>query len=158
MKTNQFGFRSGVGCNDAIYVIKQLHEIASLSERQLYVCFIDLSSAFDHVNRQLLFQSIKNRLPHDCNFDILQNLYSDTKSYVCDQHKTVFPTTSGVRQGGTEGPPLYNLYSHYSLRVYEDRKAEAELSGLKIPYQIPQEATDREQRMHAPSSGVSDDE
>ena len=158
LKSNQFGFRSGVGCNDAIYVIKQLHEIASLSERKLYVCFIDLSSAFDHVNRKLLFQSIRNRLPDDRNFDILENLYSDTRAYVRDQQKRIFPTKSGVRQGGTEGPPLYNMFSDYSLRVYHDRKAEAEVTGLNIPYQIPQEATNREQRMHAPTSGVSDDD
>ena len=158
LKNNQFGFRSGVGCNDAIYVIKQLHEIASLSERELFVCFIDLSSAFDHVNRKLLFQSIRNRLPEDRNFDILENLYSDTKAYIRDQQKRVFQTKSGVRQGGNEGPPLYNMYSDYSLRVYDDRKVGAGVTGLNISYQIPQEATNREQRMHAPSSGVSDDD
>ena len=162
LKQNQYGFRSGVGCNDAIYVIKQLHEIASLSERELFVCFVDLSSAFDHVNRKLLFKTIRNRLPQNfssTNIDIIENLYTDTKSFLrTENHHNTFPIKSGVRQGATEGPPLYNLYSDYSLRVYDNRKVEAGLTGLSIPYQIPQEATNREQRLYAPSTGTTDDD
>ena len=63
LSRTQFGFRSGLGCNDGIYALKQLHEIASSSDRKLYVCFIDLSAAFDHVNRDLLFRTIHCRLP-----------------------------------------------------------------------------------------------
>ena len=162
LKLSQFGFRKGVGCSDGIYVIKQLQEIASLSQRELFVCYIDLTAAFDHVDRKLLFQTVKNRLPQNCvttNIDILENLYSDTKSFLQGQKQTdAFPTESGVRQGGTEGPPLYNLYSDYALRVYDNRKTEAGVEGLKIPYQIPHEATNREQRSYALSSGITEED
>ena len=162
LKLSQFGFRKGVGCSDGIYVIKQLHEIASLSQKELFACYIDLSSAFDHVDRKLLFQTVKNRLPQNSsttNIDILENLYLDTRSFLQNENQTnAFPTSAGVRQGGTEGPPLYNLYSDYALRVYDNRKTEAGVEGLNIPYQIAHEATNREQRSNAPSSGTSQDD
>ena len=109
LKRTQFGFRSGMGCNDGIFMIKQLQDIASLSERPLYVCFIDLTAAFDHVNRDLLFKTIRNRLSDDqntVNIDIIENLYMDTKSYMQneDPEYDSFPTKSGVRQGGRKAP------------------------------------------------------
>ena len=163
LKRTQFGFRSGMGCNDGIFMIKQLQDIASLSERPLYVCFIDLTAAFDHVNRDLLFKTIRNRLSDDqntVNIDIIENLYMDTKSYMQneDPEYDSFPTKSGVRQGGQEGPPLYNLYSDYVMRVYEQRKINAGVVGLNISYHIPNEATNRAQRAVAPTSGVCDDD
>ena len=162
LKLSQFGFRKGVGCSDGIYVIKQLHEIASLSQRELFVCYIDLTAAFDHVDRKLLFKTVKNRLPPNstnANIAILENLYSDTRSFLQnDKQNNAFPTSSGVRQGGTEGPPLYNLYSDYTLRVYDNRKTQAGVEGLNVPYFIPHEATNREQRSYAPSSGTSQDD
>ena len=85
IQNNQFGFRSGIGCSDGLYVVKQLQEIASLFQRELFVCFVDLSSTFDHLNRKLLFKTIKNRLhPNQVttNINIIENLYQETKSYM----------------------------------------------------------------------------
>ena len=63
-----------------------------------------------------------------------------------------------MRQGGVEGPPLYNYYSDYALRVYSQRKCDAGVTGLNIPYQIPVEASNREQRTNAPASGTTEDD
>ena len=162
LKRTQFGFRSGVSCNDGIYMVKQLQDIADMSERRLYVCFIDLTAAFDHVNREMLFKTIRNRLPQDmeCSpLDIIERLYQSTTSYLQNEDPTLnsFPTTSGVRQGGMEGPPLYNLFSDYAIRVHENRKENAGVSGLSIPYEIPNEATNRAQRHNAAAAGVCED-
>ena len=162
LKSTQFGFRSGVGCNDAIYMAKQLQEISSIAQKSMYVCFIDLTAAFDHVNRNILFQTIRNRLATNqvtTNIDLLENLYNDTTSYIQNDNPITdsFPTNSGVRQGGMEGPPLYNLYADYALRVFEDRKVEDGISGLSIPFQIPNEATNRTQRSEAPTSGTCEE-
>ena len=162
LQRTQFGFRKGVGCNDAIYMVKQLQEIASTSQQNLYCCFIDLSAAFDHINRDILFKTIKNRLTpskqNNSNILVLQNLYSSTKSYVQndDPNTKSFPVKSGSRQGGVEGPPLYNYYADYALRCYEHQKNES-VPGLAIPYVIPNEATYRAQRDRAPTSGTFND-
>ena len=119
LRRTQFGFRSGMGCNDGVYMLKQLQEIASKSQRKLYVCFIDLTAAFDHVNRELLFKSIRQRLvatnQGSVNFEILEKLYNDTSAFMQNDHpdRDSFKISSGVRQGAQEGPPLYNLYSDF---------------------------------------------
>ena len=160
----QFGFRSGLGCNDGIYAMKQLHEIASFSERKLFCCFIDLTAAFDHVNRDFLFKTIKSRLPPNSEFNniqLVENLYKSTKSYVQSNQAdtSCFETTSGVRQGEKEGPPFFNLYADFSLRVVRDRKNDAGITRLRITYHIPDEATNRTQKTRAPASGdFNDDE
>ena len=159
----QFGFRSGLGCNDGIYVIKQLQDIAFMSQRKLYCCFIDLTAAFDHVNRDFLFKSIRSRLPTNSeanNIQIIENLYRCTKSYLQSSNpvKDSFEITSGVRQGEKEGPPLYNLFSDFVLRVYENRKTASGVTGLHIQYRIPEEATNRLQKSDAPASGEFNDD
>ncbi|XP_071963841.1 uncharacterized protein [Antedon mediterranea] len=69
----QFGFRSNTGCNDAIYVIKQIQEIAYRSNRKLYTCFIDLTAAFDHL--QIVLKDVKHRL---------RGIYDDFESGYAD--------------------------------------------------------------------------
>ena len=159
----QFGFRSGLGCNDGIYTLKTLQDIAFLTKRKLYVCFIGLTAAFDHVNKDLLFKTIRSRLPpgmQSNNLDIVQNLYKSTKSYMQngDPSRDSFSTSSGVRQGGQEGPPFYNYYSDFAIRVYNDRKTSTGCTGLQVPYHIPNEATNRLQKLQAPASGEFDDD
>ena len=159
----QFGFRSGLGCNDGIYAMKQLQDIACLSQRKLYCCFIDLTAAFDHVNRDLLFKTIRCRLPPNTlsnNISIIENLYRSTKSYMQNDNpdSDSFDTTAGVRQGGKEGPPVFNLYNDFCLRVVIDRKHAAGVTGLGISYHIPDEATDRSQKSRAPASGEFNDD
>ena len=159
----QFGFRRGVGCNDGIYMVKQVQEVAIKSQRKLYICFVDLTAAFDHVNRKFLFQTIRMRLPRNqasTNIDIIENLYKSTKSYLKNENPETqsFPTESGVRQGSREGPPLYNLYSDFALRVYKNRKTAAGIDGLGITFRIPNEATNRQQREHSPSVGTCNDD
>ena len=162
LKRTQFGFRLSVSCNDGIYMVKQLQHIASISDKPLYACFVDLTAAFDHIDRKLLFKTIRNRLPGNVScapLDIAEELYQSTSSYLqnYDPESDSFPTKSGVRQGSSEGPPFYNCYSDYAGRVYDDRKREAGVPGLSISYDIPNEATNRVQRQNAPTSGECDD-
>ena len=161
LKRTQFGFRKGCGANDAIYLLRNLQDIASISQRKLYTCFIDLTAAFDHVNRDLLFKTIRNRLASraNTNIDLVESLYRSTTSYLHNQDPATdsFKTGSGVRQGSNEGPPLYNLYSDYSLRVYDKRVEDEQIPGLHIPYCIPDEATNRAQKEKASSNGIYDD-
>jgi hypothetical protein len=70
----QQGFRSGRGIVDAIYRIKRVHQITNRMKVPVHTLFIDLSAAFDHVDRKLLFKSIRQRLPEGCNPKLFQLL------------------------------------------------------------------------------------
>lgn len=63
--TTQFSFWSSKGCNDSVYVIKQLQENAYLFNRKLYTCFADLTTTYN-INRRFLFPSSRN---HFSGFD-----------------------------------------------------------------------------------------
>ena len=117
----QQGFRQGRGTTDGIYLVKRLQQISNIRKRPMYILFIDLTAAFDHVNRDWLFASIKKRFPdHTKNllFELLQSLYSNTKTALDGDLDSAFNTYVGVRQGGPESPFLYNLYMDYVLRVF----------------------------------------
>ena len=52
-----------------------------------------------------------------------------------DEEGEYFETTSGVRQGGSESPNLYNLYMDYIMRVYEKEAQEQDL-GISLKFRM----------------------
>ena len=78
---NQQGFRSGRGTSDAIYIVKRMQQISHVAKNPSHLLFVDLSAAFDHVNRKWLFKSLKQRFPNeesDNLIKILEALYTYT--------------------------------------------------------------------------------
>ena len=140
----QQGFRPGRGTCDGIYLVKRLQQISSIMKKPMYVLFIDLTAAFDHVNRDWLFTSIKKRFPDHTNnllFELLQSLYSNTKTALDGDPNFVFETYVGVRQGGPESPFLYNLYMDFVLRVFISKCSEKGIKFPKLKYLIPAKAS-----------------
>jgi len=72
-----------------------------------------LTSAFNHINCQWLFLTIRNRLSkaekQNKIVNILKNLYRRTNAELKDDPKLNFYATSGVRQGGPVSPLLLNF-------------------------------------------------
>ena len=140
----QQGFRSGRGTVDAIYRIKRVHQITNRMKVPVYTLFIDLSAAFDHVDRKWLFKSIRQRLPEGWNaklFQLLESLYHYTTTALAEAEDDIFELTSGVRQGGPESPILYNLFMDYVMRVFLDTCKEKGVSFFKLKYKIPSTAS-----------------
>ena len=77
----QQGFRTGWGTMDGIFLAKTLQQIAKTTRKEMNVLFVDLTAAFDHIDRRWLFKTIKQRLQSDIDcklFDLLETLYSST--------------------------------------------------------------------------------
>ena len=55
----QQGFRSKRGTSDGIFIIKRVQQITNKMKKPTYALFVDLSAAFDHVERSWVFKSIK---------------------------------------------------------------------------------------------------
>ena len=53
---SQCGFRSGRGTMDMIFTARQLQEKCREQQRELYVVFVDLTKAFDSVDRTALWE------------------------------------------------------------------------------------------------------
>ena len=52
----QFGFRSNRSTTDAIFI---LQNSINLSNKPLFLCFIDLKAAYDWINRDMLFKILE---------------------------------------------------------------------------------------------------
>jgi len=141
---NQQGFRSGRGTTDGIYMAKRVQQITHSMKKKAFLLFVDLSAAFDHVQRSWLFKSIMSRFPSDADkslIDLLKSLYAHTTTSLDDSADGIFETKSGVRQGGPESPLLFNLFIDFVMRIYIN---ECRMNGIKflpLKYFIPRHAS-----------------
>ena len=144
----QQGFRNDRGTTDGIYIAKRVQQITRSMKKTAYLLFVDLSSAFDHVERSWLFATIKKRLPSDADsslIQLLELLYSYTTTALSQSPDQIFETKAGVRQGGPESPILFNLFMDFVMRIYIDQCKKDGIKFLRLKYFIPHHAssTDR---------------
>ena len=140
----QQGFRTGRGTTDCVFIAKRVHQISDKLMKPIYVLFIDLTAAFDHIERSWMFKSIYQRLKPDADrklIELLESLYAQTTTSLAQTPEDAFELILGVRQGGPESPMLYNFYMDYVMRIYDE---ECQTKGIKffnLGYRIPSSAT-----------------
>ena len=143
----QNGFRPNRGTTDGIYTVKQIHQITHRKQQPLYLLFVDLSAAFDHIPRKWLFDTINLRFTNNppTVIKILDKLYQQTSlSY----EGTTFETTSGVRQGGPESPFLFNLYLDFVMRLVIEKCGQSgNVEFFAYRYRINSFAVSRAERI-----------
>ena len=136
----QQGFRNARGTADGIFIAKRSQQIAENMKKQVFVLFVDLSAAFDHVDRKWLFKSIKNRYQNESSIklvELLENLYQHTTTALAESPEDEFEITTGVRQGGPESSLLFNLYMDYIMRIFLEKCQTNKINFLKLKYNIP---------------------
>jgi len=72
----QQGFRRGRGTADGIFIIKRVQQISDRMQKPIFMLFVGLSVAFDHVVRKWLFKSVYLRFSPDTEPTLIQ----DTRS------------------------------------------------------------------------------
>jgi len=79
----QCGFRSGRGTVDAMFVLRQLFNAAQRNKgTQLHLAFINLTKAFDWVNRDALWRILcVYRVPSKI-VELLEDLHTETLAVV----------------------------------------------------------------------------
>ncbi|GFO12049.1 retrovirus-related pol polyprotein line-1 [Plakobranchus ocellatus] len=97
-------------------------------QRDLHLCFIDYSKAFDKVRHTELFRMLEKLDIDGKDMRAIRNLYWDQTASVRieGEHSDFKPIKRGVRQGYVMSPDLFNLYSEIILRNLDGT------SGLKI--------------------------
>ena len=91
-------------------------------KRDLYVCFIDYTKAFDTVQHEELFRILQALNLDGKDVRIVRNLYwSQTAAVrVADETTEEFQIKRGVRQGCVLSPDLWNLYGERIMKQLED--------------------------------------
>ena len=128
----QCGFRKGRGTVDQIWVVRQVVERATEYRTPVFMCFVDLTKAYDSVNRQAMAAILREYgVPRQL-VAIIEELHSETWCQVRSAGDTSerFEVTTGVRQGCVLSPLLFNCFLDKILR-----EAMANLNGgLQIDY------------------------
>ena len=76
------GFRTGKGCVDQIFTLKQIGEKTREKKRRVYVGFIDLEKVYDRVSRKSLWQMLRM-------YDVGGKLLNGIKSMYVDSSACV---------------------------------------------------------------------
>ena len=140
----QQGFRSARGTTDGIFIAKSIQQITDKMKKPTPILFVDLTAAFDHVERSWLFKTIETRLPNGSGNEILailKAIYSCTTTALAENPEDVFELNVGVRQGGAESPMLYNLFMDFIMRIYLDECKSKGIKFLRLKYDIPSAAS-----------------
>ncbi|GFO12907.1 retrovirus-related pol polyprotein line-1 [Plakobranchus ocellatus] len=97
-------------------------------QKDLHLCFIDYSKAFDKVRNVELFRMLEKLDIDGKDLRVIRNLYWDHTASVRieGEHSDFKPIKRSVRQRCVMSPELFTLYSEIILRNLEG------ISGLKI--------------------------
>ena len=134
----QAGFRQGRGMRDqtanSCWIIEKAREF----QKNISFCFIDCAKAFDCVDYNKLWKTLRKRFfLFSSGFrkriltSLLRNLYAGQEATVRTGHGTAywFQIAKGVLQGCILSPCLFNLYAEYIIRRAGLDEAQA---GIKI--------------------------
>lgn len=109
---SQCGFRASRGTSDMIFSARQLQEKCREQRVDLYQVFIDLTKAFDTVNRNALWKILKRIGCPDKFVNILQSFHDNMQVWVSSSGELSDPinVNNGVKQGDIPAPALFSIY------------------------------------------------
>jgi sorting nexin-29 len=119
---NQSGFRRGRSTSDLVWSYKWLMAITTKYEQEFEIMGIDLSKAFDCINREMLLGELKTILPLS-SYRIVRFLLSNTTLQAKLQNKLgkKFKTSIGTPQGDGLSPLLFIFYLEMALRYHQQQ-------------------------------------
>lgn len=116
-----YGFRPGRSCHDAIKELNRIIERKKVS----YIVDADIKGFFDNVDHQWLMEFLKHDIG-DKNFLRLTSRFLEAG--VMEQGKYL-RSDVGTPQGGLISPVLANVYLHYVLDLWFEKKIRKEMRG-----------------------------
>ena len=124
----QYGFMPDRGTRNAIFVLRRLVERMIEKQKDVYVCFIDYSKAFDTVKHEPLIELLQSLDIDPQDVQLLANLYWNQQS--AGRHNRQISESinikQGVRQGCVASSHLFVLYTEMIMHSIDD------MEGIKM--------------------------
>ena len=113
----QFGFVEDAGTRNAIFVLRMITKRAVEMQKDVFICVIDYSNAFDKVRHDELFEDRRKLGLNRKDLQLLQSLHwKQTACMTIDGECSTYTSTKrGVRQACVMSPDLFNYYSELIL-------------------------------------------
>ena len=127
----QAGFREARSVTDNIYLLNYLiEEKIKKKGGKLYAFFADLKSAFDTIDRELLWKIMHKKKINRHIIERIQEIYNSTSTTVkaMQVETETFYITKGVRQGCPLSPTLFAIY----LSDLDDYMAQGQSGGAIV--------------------------
>nr|VZI39731.1 unnamed protein product [Spirometra erinaceieuropaei] len=122
---SQCGFRRHRETTDMIFAARQLQEKCQEMRTHPYSTFVDLTKAFDTVNREGLWKIMQKFGCPERFTQMVRQLHDGMMARVTDNGAVseAFAVTNGVKQGCVLAPTLFNLmFSAMLLDAYRDER------------------------------------
>ena len=118
------GFRPQRSMVDMVFVVRRLEELARKKDNPWNLCFIDLTKAYDSVDRTLLRDvlarfGVPSRMPA-----VIRQFHDGMQVFVRlddGECSDKFDVGQGLRQRSVLAPLLFNMFFTAVLRVAEER-------------------------------------
>uniref|UniRef100_A0AAQ6INE0 ribonuclease H n=1 Tax=Anabas testudineus TaxID=64144 RepID=A0AAQ6INE0_ANATE len=109
IQEEQCGFRPGRGTLDQRHTLARVLEGSWEFAHPVYMCFVDLEKAFDHVPRGILWEVLREYGIRDPLLRAIRSLYDRNRSLVCiaGSKSDLFTVHVGLRQGCPLSPNLF---------------------------------------------------
>ena len=109
---NQFGFKRSHSTETCIFALKQVLNYYRDAGSPVFVCFLDIKSAFDRVSHNKLFLKLLDRGVPKYLLSLLIVWYGKQQLYIswAGIMSSSFNMTNGIRQGSLISPLLFSLY------------------------------------------------
>ena len=109
---NQIGFMKYFRTSDHNFLLQTLIEKSKLNKNKLYVAFIDFKKAYDTVDRNLLFDRLRQVGISGLFYKNIVEMYKNTRYSIKTSNGCLEPILSnlGLRQGCPLSPMLFNLF------------------------------------------------